>query len=94
MQAGWPLLITDCTNRNFFGDLGLKSPLMRTIEWNKHQPPEMWAELIAPFGFEVENIALTPHARLGLIGRVIGSNRFGSYFLNSHFRLRMRRVMT
>ena len=91
-KPGGTLLITDCTNRNFFGDLGMKSPLMRTIEWEKHQPPEMWAELIAPFGFEVDNIAWTPHARLGLIGRIIGSNRLGSYFINSHFRLRMCRA--
>lgn len=86
------LLVTDCTNRNLFGDLGLKSPLCPTIEWEKHQPPEVWAALLSDLGFRDPRVEWTPHARLGLLGRVLSRHRALAYLAFSHFRLTMVRA--
>jgi hypothetical protein len=82
--------VTDCSPRNFFNDLGLKSPVCPTIEWHKHQQPEVWAEMLVEAGFREPQIAWTPHARLGVIGPLF-ANRLGAYFVNTHFRLQMQR---
>lgn len=88
---GGTLIITDCSNRNFFGDLGVKNPIMRTINWRIHQPPQVWARLLQPYGFVDPRISWTPLARTGWLGRLLGRNRLAAYFINSHFRLRMTR---
>jgi SAM-dependent methyltransferase len=88
---GGALLVADCTNRNFFGDFGFKSPIVPTIDWRIHQPPEVWARLLESFGFTDPKISWTPLARTGWVGRLFGRNRFAAYFINSHFRLKMTR---
>lgn len=88
---GGTLVVTDCTNRNFFGDLGMKSPIVPTIEWRIHQPPQIWGRLLEPYGFSNPSINWIPLARSGWVGRIFGRNRFAAYFTNSLFRLRMTR---
>lgn len=83
------LVVTDCSRRNLWGDLGLKSPVAPTIEWDKHQTPEVWASLLSEHGFELDRIGWLPVLPLGLPGRIMGTNRLGAYCLNSHFRLTM-----
>lgn len=85
------LLVTDCTNRNLFGDLGMRSPLTPTIEWEKHQPPQVWARLLSEVGFGNPQIAWTPHARLGILGSLLAAHPALAYVANSHFRLLMTR---
>ena len=90
-RPGGSLIVTDCTNRNLFGDLGLRSPLAPTIEWQKHQPPEVWAKLLGSVGFRDPEIAWTPHARLGVLGKLLALHPWLAYLANSHFRLTMTR---
>lgn len=89
---GGTILITDCSRRNFFGDLGLRSPFAPTIEWDKHQTPKAWADLLKEHGFRGPNIGWMPVIPLGTIGRLLGSNSLGAYFINSQFRMTMLRA--
>jgi len=40
--GGW-VIMSDCSRRNVFGDLGLRSPFMPKVAWAKHQNPSVWA---------------------------------------------------
>jgi len=46
------VIITDCSNRNFFFDLKLYNPMAPTIDWDKHQFPTLWKELLYQSGFK------------------------------------------
>ena len=81
------LIITDCDRHNFFDKLGLRSPLMPSIEWHKHQPPAFWGKLIEEAGFKEVKISWTAPNKLGKLGRVLLGNRLVLFFLLSHFRL-------
>ncbi|MGN6497653.1 MAG: class I SAM-dependent methyltransferase [Tsuneonella sp.] len=89
---GGRLVVTDCTNRNLFGDLGVKSPMCPTIEWEKHQPPKVWVSLLRELGFTEPRVTWTPHPRLGLFGPLLAAHPLLAYVFNSHFRLTMRRA--
>jgi SAM-dependent methyltransferase len=79
------LIIADCSRSNFFGDLGLKSPLGWTIEWEKHQKPETWIELMQGIGFRDSKIKWTSLKQLRSVGNLVLSNPLAAYFLSSHF---------
>jgi SAM-dependent methyltransferase len=91
--GGW-LVATDCTRSNFFNDLGLKSPLMPDIEWQKHQSPKIWDELLQEAGFAPATVRWSSPNTLGEAGRVVLSNRLAAYFLLSHFKLVARKPQT
>jgi hypothetical protein len=38
-RPGAKLIAVDCARRNLFPDLRLKNPILRSIEWDKHQSP-------------------------------------------------------
>ena len=86
-KPGGSLILTDCSNRNFLPDIGLINPIRRSINWRIHQPPELWAEMFLRFGFRDPRIDWIPLARMGRLGRAIGTWRWAAYFLNSQFRL-------
>ena len=86
-RPGGTIIVTDCSNRNFFPDLGVRHPLIRSIDWRIHQPPELWAAMFLRFGFRRPRIDWLPLARMGWLGRLLGTKRLVAYFLNSQFRL-------
>jgi hypothetical protein len=86
------LIVCDCARDNFFPRLGLASPLARAIEWHKHQPPEVWAELFGEAGFEAPRVRWTSPSSLGRPGKLLLGNRVMTFFTSSHFRLAMRRA--
>jgi SAM-dependent methyltransferase len=88
---GATLLITDASPHNFFPHLHLRNPFSRGIEWHKHQPPRVWATLLAEAGFTRPHISWSSIGRFLWPGRLLLGNRVGAYFLNSHFRLVMQR---
>lgn len=90
-EPGGRLIITDCDRRNFFNDLGMKSPFMPTIEWEKHQSPYSWLALLSEVGFSEPSIKWSSPNSLGWLGRLLFSNRLVAYFLFSHFRLEVKR---
>ena len=85
------LVVTDCSNENLFARLGVKNPVAPTIEWHKHQRPELWAEMLADVGFRGPRIRWTSFNRLRSLGQELLGNRLAAYCLTSHFCLTMRR---
>lgn len=86
------LIITDCTRRNAFGLLGLKSPLASSIEWHKHQSPSTWSQMLQRQGLGNPRVRWTSVSMLRGVGRVLFGNRLASFFTLSHFCLTMRRI--
>ena len=82
------VIISDCGRSNAFGDRGIKSPLMPTIEWEKHQDPEVWVAAMEPSGFRLVRTQWSSFNSLGKPGRILG-NRPAAYLLLSHFRIEL-----
>ncbi len=90
-RPGADLIIADCSSQNLFPRLGLRHPISRSIEWHKHQPPEVWARELTEVGFERPQIKWTSYTRLGKVGWALTANRWAAYILTGHFILHMRR---
>jgi SAM-dependent methyltransferase len=87
------VLIADADRTHFYQYLGLDNPFAGNIEWEKHQSPGLWAELLQDVGFVLEDIGWTPAASLGPLAPLT-RNYIVSHFLRSHFRLVMRKPST
>ena len=84
------IIITDCSRRNFWGDLRLKNPFAPSIDWHLHQRPTLVLKLFENHNFE-KKIRWSPFKRFGLFGYFISS--FGmipAYFLQSHFNVHLK----
>jgi hypothetical protein len=88
-SLGATYIICDCSNRNLFGDIGLRNPMAKSIEWHKHQPPEVWAALLKKEGFSSRHIEWTTPSFLGRVGRSFFGSKVIAYLWSSHFRLTM-----
>ena len=88
MRKGGYVIVADCGRRNFWNDLGRKNPLVPTIEWHKHQQPDLWISLFRQAGFELHDLRWTPLYSLA----VLTQNWLAHYFTMSHFTLRFRAV--
>jgi 2-polyprenyl-3-methyl-5-hydroxy-6-metoxy-1,4-benzoquinol methylase len=89
-KPGGRLIIVDAGRRNFFGDLGLRNPILPCVEWVKHQQPEDWASLLQNCGFGLPVITWTTGAWLRRLG-VFRLPKTLAYFGPSIFRLEMTR---
>jgi len=88
-KQGATLIVCDCSNHNFFGDLGIRNPFAPTIEWHLHHPPDVWIDIIKNTGFTNPNIEWTSFGEFRKIGKLILGYKPVSYFLNSHYCFRM-----
>jgi len=88
---GAKLIICDCTRHNFFAFIGIRNPFAPTIDWRKHQAPEVWADMLSDVGFVSPRITWSSFNSLRLWGRVFLGNKFIAYFLISHFCLTMEK---
>jgi len=86
------LIACDVSRLNFFGKIGVRNPMAPVIEWHKHQPPSLWAELLAEAGFGGAEITWGNRRRRNAFFRALLNNAPVDYFQTSHFCLRMRRV--
>jgi SAM-dependent methyltransferase len=84
-SASW-LVVADCARNNFWSQLGLRSPLVPSIEWQKHQNPQIWIEVFRQAGFRNVDLRWSP---MQVFPRFTG-NRFVQYLTCSHFVLRFR----
>lgn len=91
---GGDLIISDAARRNAWNMLGLQSPFAKTINWEIHAQPSVWADLAAEAGFMCSGITWRTHNRLGDVGQRALGNRVGSWLTNSMFILRMRRALS
>ena len=81
------IIITDCSNDNFFNDNRyFRSPFALTIEWDKHQNPDTWIDLLRTVGF------INPHVSWAVIYlfrylKPIFSKKKVAYFISSNFKI-------
>ena len=90
-SSGAKLIVCDCSRYNFFALLRIKNPFAPTIEWHKHQAPEIWVDLLSQFGFVNPKVKWTAFNTLRSTGRVLLGNKLLSYFLRSDFRFTMEK---
>jgi cyclopropane fatty-acyl-phospholipid synthase-like methyltransferase len=83
------LVIVDASNKNFFGNLNLRNPFNRDIEWFKHQEPECWAHLLKECAFTDPQVSWLAGHMLTSMG-IASVPRSLSYCLWSAFRLQMK----
>jgi SAM-dependent methyltransferase len=89
---GATLIVSDVARRNLFGDLGVPHPIARSIEWEKHQSPALWASLLEQAGFTNRRIRWGAFNSLRRPGQRLLGNRVAAYLLTSGFSLRMTRA--
>ncbi len=91
LNDGGRLIITDCDRHNIFDKIGMKSPFMSSIEWQKHQHPAFWKKMIEEAGFEDVEISWSSPNSLGKLGQALLGNRLVAFFLLSHFRIEAKK---
>jgi SAM-dependent methyltransferase len=90
LKPGGVVVIADCARANIFPWLGLPNPIASTIEWSKHQDPDLWVRLLRDVGFGAPDLHWTYPRRLSAFGRFL-DNRFMSFLMQSHFVLHVHR---
>lgn len=93
-HSGAHLIIADCSRFNFWKLVNLPNPFAPTVEWDKHQPPMVWSNLLSQCGFYQPRVRWRGWRAHGLREpgiRLLG-NRFVTYFLDSHFCLTMDKI--
>lgn len=90
-NSGAKLIVCDCSRYNFFALLKIKNPFAPTIEWHKHQAPEVWVNLLSQVGFINPRVRWTSFNTLRSPGGVLLGNKLLSYFLRSDFRFTMKK---
>lgn len=91
VAPGGYMIITDVGRRNFWNALGMKSPFAPSIEWHKHQQPAVWQSLLERVGFRKVDIRWPVRYKMRALGPML-SWKIPSYFLGSHFALRMQKT--
>lgn len=86
------LIVADCSRYNLFPCLGLRNPLVRSIEWHKHQAPSTWVRLLRDVGFGSPVVRWSGLPPVGLADRVFCSRKPVAFMLASHFCIHMSKV--
>jgi hypothetical protein len=76
--------MADADRTHFYQYLGVEHPLAVNIEWEKHQSPELWMELLADVGFTKRRLGWTPAASFGPLAPLTNTYVV-SHFFRSHF---------
>lgn len=85
LKPGGVFIASDTSNRNLFGDIGLRNPFAPSICWEIHQPPEVWESVLSQAGFKTLDVRWAYAYPL----RRLTANRIAAYVLGSSFVLRM-----
>jgi SAM-dependent methyltransferase len=91
LAPGGVLIIADVSRKNIFNDIGLKSPICKTIEWHKHQNPDIWIRLIESVGFILKRKEYMTFNVMGEFGKKLLGNSIFSYIYGSLFLLEFRK---
>ena len=86
MRSGSWLVVADCARDNLWANLGLTSPFVPSIEWEKHQNPKTWIEVVEHAGFRTFDLRWSPLQPFP----ALTGNRLVEYLTCSHFALRFR----
>jgi SAM-dependent methyltransferase len=90
MRRDGVMLIYDVGRLNFWHSLKIRNMFAPSIEYNKHQQPQQWGELLRECGFELIDIRWVTLYKLRYL-RCLLSHRLPAYFLDSAFILRCRK---
>lgn len=90
-KPGAKLVIADCSRYNFFALARFKNPLAPSINWRKHQSPQLWRSMLKDTGFINPKIRWSFFPRLGIIDKFLLGNHLVSFFLTSYFCLVMEK---
>jgi SAM-dependent methyltransferase len=88
---GAKLIVSDCSRDNVFAHVGMKNPFAPSIEWHKHQSPDLWVELLGGAGFCNPEVKWKAPSATRDWGEKLLGNRVASYFLTSHFTIEMQK---
>lgn len=91
LKPGGSFVISDAGRRNLWSFVGLRSPFCPTMEWNKHQEPQVWSALLKKAGFQLASLEWHRFYPLRWLGR-LGSNAPLSKATTSQFILTVRRA--
>jgi len=86
LKPGGIIIVADCARRNFWNDIGLKSPLAPTIEWHKHQSPQQWIKIFKKAEYRLYDFRWSILNPIGSFA----SNWLVQYLTVSHFVLRFQ----
>ena len=84
-KKGAHIVIADCSNKNFWNDLGIRNPLAPNIDWNLHHRPQVWRRMLKELGCSHSETRWTARREFLAPGKFMLANRFFNYFLGSHF---------
>lgn len=84
------LLASDVGRYNLWNSIGLRFPTCRTIEWDKHQNPDVWKALLSKAGFESIEVKWLALYRLRHFKAIVGLKPVAQC-LNSHFLISARK---
>lgn len=90
LRPGGSFVISDAGRVNYWNRLGMRCPVAPTIEWQKHQEPEFWMDLLAHAGFEFVAQHWHQFYPLRSLGS-LSSNRTVARLTSSQFVLTVRR---
>lgn len=85
------IVVCDCTRHNLFDRCGTASPFAPTIDWAKHQSPNVWRRLLEDVGFGAPVVRWSTFGLGGRVGELLLANRFVAFVLFGHFQLVMRK---
>jgi hypothetical protein len=86
MTAGGVLIVADCSRANLWPMIGLRNPFAPSIEWHKHQTPQVWDALLTAERFVPVTFDWYRYHPLRWLGR-IGASGLSNFLLGSYFRL-------
>ena len=85
------IIITDCSSRNFWGNIGVKNPFAPSIDWELHQPPNLVLKFFDKSKMSVK-VRWSPFKRFGHFGILLSYlGELPAFFMQSHFNIHLRR---
>lgn len=84
------LVIYDVGRLNFWSQIKIQNPFAPTIEYEKHQQPHIWKQLLLRSGFDFLDCVWVPPFKLRHF-RFLFSSAGGAYLTNSGFVLRVKK---
>ena len=87
------IIVALCARSNLFGDFKIQNPFVKTIEWEKHQNPKIWINLLKEVGFIQPKVSRSTPNRFGDLGKLLLYNNLICYLTTSQFYFSMKKII-
>jgi len=84
-KKGAKIIVADCSNKNFWGDLKLPNIFAPSINWKIHKDPNFWTDMLNELNCKHIKTNWTARRELLYLGKFFLANKVMSYFTDSHF---------